>query len=143
MTEDEIRTTVRSALNNVPHVVGVNHHMGSKASADLRTMTWVMQEISVRGLAYVDSRTSVRTVAEDAARAQGVPTGRRHVFLDNERERPAIRRQLAEAIYRARMEGSAIAIGHMARVTIEVLEDELPRVKDLGADLVPPSKLCR
>jgi len=143
MTEDEIRNTVRSALNNVPHVAGVNHHMGSKASADLRTMTWVMQEISVRGLAYIDSRTSVRTVAEDAARSQGVSVGRRHVFLDNERQRAAIRRQLAEAIYRARMDGSAIAIGHMARVTIEVLEDELPRLNDLGADLVPPSKLCR
>jgi hypothetical protein len=39
MSEGEIRTTVRAALNNVPHVVGVNNHMGSRATTDLRTMT--------------------------------------------------------------------------------------------------------
>ncbi len=143
MGEGEIRTTVRSALNNVPFVVGVNNHMGSKATADLRTMTWVMQELAARGLAFIDSRTTVATVAEDAARAQGVRTGRRLVFLDNERTPAAVRAQLDEAVFRARHEGRAIAIGHLTRVTIEVLEDELPKLKARGADLVPPSKLVK
>ena len=143
MGEGEIRSTVRSALNNVPFVVGVNNHMGSKATADLRTMTWVMQELAARGLAFIDSRTTVSTVAEDAAHAQGVRTGRRLVFLDNERTPAAIRAQLDEAVFRARQEGHLIAIGHLNRVTVEVLEDELPRLKARGADLVPPSKLVK
>jgi len=143
MSEDEVRMTVRSALNNVPHVVGVNNHMGSRATADLRTMTWVMQEIGARGLAFIDSRTTVETVAETAARAQGVPTGRRHVFLDNERTAAAVRRQLDEAVYRARATGSAIAIGHMAPVTVSVLEEELPGIERRGVTLIPPSKATR
>lgn len=141
MEEAEVRMTVHSALNNVPFVVGMNNHMGSKATADLRTMTWVMQEIKGRGMAFIDSRTTVNTVAETAARAQGVKTARRHVFLDNERSASAIRRQLDEAVYRALINGHAIAIGHMASVTVGVLEKELPGLKDRGITLVLPSDL--
>jgi hypothetical protein len=143
MTTDELRSTVRSAINNIPHAVGVNNHMGSKATADLKTMTWVMQEISARGMAFIDSRTTTRTVAEQAARAQGVPTNRRHVFLDNERNAPAIRKQLDEAVYRCRLDGEAIAIGHLDSVTIEVLAEELPGLAAKGADLVKPSELVK
>ncbi len=91
MAEDEVRKTVRAAIKNIPYAVGVNNHMGSKATTDFRTMTWVMREIKERGLAFIDSRTAVDTIAEDAARTEGVPTGRRHVFLDNDRTPPAIR----------------------------------------------------
>lgn len=140
MAEDEIRMTVHSAVNNVPHAVGMNNHMGSKATADLRLMTWVMQEIKGRGMAFIDSRTTVKTVAETAARAQGIKTGRRHVFLDNERTAAAIRRQLDEAVYKALINGKAVAIGHMASVTVGVLETELPKLKDRGITLVAPTE---
>jgi polysaccharide deacetylase 2 family uncharacterized protein YibQ len=143
MTDSEIRAAVHSAVNDVPHAVGVNNHMGSRATADLRTMTWVMQELKGRGLLFIDSRTTRRTVAEEAARAQGVPASRRHVFLDNERTRNAVRGQLEEAIDRSRTEGEIIALGHLARVTIEVLKEETPTLKRRGVDLVPPSKLVR
>ncbi len=141
MAEDEVRMTVHSALNNVPYVVGVNNHMGSKATADLKVMTWVMQEIKGRGMAFIDSRTTVDTVAETAARAQGIKTGRRKVFLDNERSVSAIRHQLDEAVYRALIDGHAIAIGHMTAVTITALEKELPGLEARGITLVPPTRL--
>jgi len=141
MSESQVRFTVRSALNNVPFIVGVNNHMGSKATASLRVMTWVMQEIAARRLAFIDSRTTVKTVAEEAARAQGIRTGRRNVFLDNVQTPDAIRRQLDEAVYDARRRGHAIAIGHVHPVTIRVLARELPRLRARGADLVPPSKV--
>jgi len=143
MTPDDLRTTIHSAINNIPHAVGVNNHMGSKATADLKTMTWIMQELKTRGMAFIDSRTTVHTVAEEAARAQGVPTNRRHVFLDNERSAAAILVQLDEAVYRSRMEGEIIAIGHLDKVTIEVLARELPGLSKRGADLVNPSDLVR
>jgi len=143
MNSDDLRTAVHLAINNIPHVVGVNNHMGSKATADLKTMTWIMQELKTRDLAFIDSRTTIHTVAEEAAQAQGVPTNRRHVFLDNERSAAAIRVQLDEAIYRSRMEGEIIAIGHLDKVTIKVLSQELPGLGKRGADLVKPSDLVR
>jgi polysaccharide deacetylase 2 family uncharacterized protein YibQ len=143
MSDSEIRQAVHDALNNVPHVVGINNHMGSKATADLRTMTWVMQELKSRDMAFIDSRTTRKTVAEQAADAQGVPANRRHVFLDNERNRDAILRQLAEAVSRCRIQGSAIAIGHLDKVTVDVLHGELPGLSKRGADLVAPSELVK
>lgn len=143
MSEEDVRRTVRSALNNIPFIVGVNNHMGSKATANLRVMTWVMQEISARGLAFLDSRTTAATVAEEAARAQGIHTGRRKVFLDNSSAEATIERQLSEAIYRARREGSLVAIGHLHASTLRVLERELPGISSRGIDLVPPSELVR
>jgi hypothetical protein len=143
MSTSQLRTAVHSAINNIPHAVGVNNHMGSKATADLRTMTWIMQELKVRNLAFIDSRTTVKTVAEEAARAQGVRTNRRHVFLDNERSPAAIRKQLDEAVFRSRMEGEIIAIGHMDEVTIGVLSRELPGLAKRKADLVKPTDLVR
>jgi polysaccharide deacetylase 2 family uncharacterized protein YibQ len=143
MTPDELRIAVHSAINNIPHVVGVNNHMGSKATADLKTMTWIMQELKARGMAFIDSRTTVHTVAEEAAQAQGVPTNRRHVFLDNERSPEAVRKQLDEAVYRSRMEGEIIAIGHLDPVTVQVLSEELPGLAARGADLVYPTDLVR
>jgi len=143
MNSDDLRAAVHSAINNIPHAIGVNNHMGSKATADLKTMTWIMQELKTRDLAFIDSRTTIHTVAEEAAQAQGVPTNRRHVFLDNERSAAAIRVQLDEAVYRSRMEGEIIAIGHLDNVTIEVLAQELPGLAKRGADLVNPSDLVR
>jgi polysaccharide deacetylase 2 family uncharacterized protein YibQ len=143
MSSHDLRAAVHSAINNIPHAIGVNNHMGSKVTADLKTMTWIMQDLKTRDMAFIDSRTTVNTVAEEAAQAQGVPTNRRHVFLDNERSAAAIRVQLDEAVYRSRMEGEIIAIGHLDKVTIEVLAQELPGLAKRGADLVKPSDLVR
>ncbi len=143
MSTNELRAAVHAAIDNIPHAVGVNNHMGSKVTANLKTMTWIMQELKARDMAFIDSRTTIRTVAEDAAVGLGVPVNRRHVFLDNERDRAAIRRQLEEAVRRCRLEGEIIAIGHVDPVTIEVLAEELPGISKRGADLVRPSALVR
>lgn len=143
MSTNQLRVAVHDALDNIPYAVGVNNHMGSKVTADLKTMTWIMQELKIRDMAFIDSRTTTRTVAEDAAAGQGVLTNRRHVFLDNQRDRAAIRQQLEEAVRRCRLEGEIIAIGHLDQVTIEVLAKELPGLAKRGADLVRPSRLVR
>jgi len=143
MTDSEIRATVHAAVNSVPHVVGVNNHMGSRATADLRVMTWVMQELHARDLAFIDSRTTPNTVAEETARTLGVPSNRRHVFLDNQRAAASIRKQLAEAVELCRLDGEAIAIGHLDPVTVQVLAEELPGLAKRKADLVRPSALVR
>jgi polysaccharide deacetylase 2 family uncharacterized protein YibQ len=143
MSTNELRAAVHAAIDDIPHAVGVNNHMGSKVTSNLRTMTWIMQELKARDLAFIDSRTTSRTVAEVAAAGLGVSVNRRHVFLDNERDPAAIRRQLEEAVRRCRMEGEIIAIGHLDRVTIEVLAEELPGISKRGADLVRPSALVK
>ena len=128
-SEEEIARVLESDLASVPGAVGVNNHMGSVATADPRVMRSVAGVLFRRGLFFVDSRTTDSTVAREVAERAGVPSASRRVFLDDSPEEDAIRRQLAEAVSRARSEGSAIAIGHPHASTLAVLERDLPTLE--------------
>ena len=144
MSPDEIRTIVHSALNSVPHAVGVNNHMGSRATSDLRTMTWVMQELSARGM--LPSSTPGPPPTPWPRRRRAARASRPAVATCSSTTIGTGRRsgcQLAEAVYRSRTEGPIIAIGHLTQVTVEVLEEELPTLDARGVALVPPTKLMK
>ena len=138
----EIRARLERALNVVASARGVNNHMGSRATADAATMRDVMVVLADRGLYFLDSRTTSETVAERVARESGVPCLRRDVFLDVVSEPDAVHRALEQAVARARAQGSAVAIGHVHPLTLELLAVELPRIAD-DVKLVRPSQLLR
>ncbi len=141
-SEQEIVRVLESDLASVPGAVGVNNHMGSLATADRRVMKSVADVLARRGLFFVDSRTTEATVARDAAEQAGVRSASRRVFLDDVPQSEAIRRQLEEAVERAKSEGAAIAIGHPHATTLLVLEGEMPKLKG-EVRLVPVSELVK
>lgn len=142
MTERQFRHTVQNSLASVPHAVGINNHMGSLLTRHPGAMQWLMRTIHEQGdLYYVDSRTDERTVAETVAKAEGLPSSRRDVFLDNVREEAAIRAQFDRLLVKARRHGSAIAIGHPYPETLAVLAHELNRLDELGVVLLPVSAI--
>jgi polysaccharide deacetylase 2 family uncharacterized protein YibQ len=96
-----------------------------------------------RKLFFIDSRTTVATVAETAAHSAGVAAARRNVFLDDEQSVPAIRKQFVLAIRDAREKGSALAIGHPHAETLAVLNEMLPEAERQGVRLVYASDLAR
>lgn len=142
MARDEFARVVRNSLAAVPHVSGVNNHMGSLLTRDPGSMRWLMEDLGCfRDLYFVDSRTDVRTVARDSAREAGLANAQRDVFLDNQQDPEYVRSQLMRLIAKARQEGTAIGIGHPHPATLAVLAEELPRLADRGIQLVPVSKL--
>jgi polysaccharide deacetylase 2 family uncharacterized protein YibQ len=141
MERDEFRYTLDAALASVPHVTGVNNHMGSLLTSDRAAMQWLMQDLSRKGLFFIDSRTSRATVAEQQARDGAVAVARRDVFLDSSRDPREVRRQFRRLVKLAVERGSALAIGHPYRETLAVLADELPRLHGMGIELVPASRL--
>ncbi len=141
-TRIDLEAVLSANLASVPHVSGVNNHMGSLLTSEGRNMEWFMQALQERGgLYFVDSRTNPRSRAEKTARRLGLRTARRDVFLDNERDPAHIRHQLQRAVKLARLKGSAIAIGHPYPETIAVLAAELPRLRAQGVSLEPVSKV--
>ena len=70
-------------LKAVPNVIGVNNHMGSFLTQDRKAMAVVLGEIKRKGLFFVDSRTTSKTVAYDVARKLGLKSAMRDVFLDD------------------------------------------------------------
>jgi len=142
MTEQEFRRTVRENLAAVPHARGINNHMGSLLTRHPGHMDWLMREMTAQGgLFFVDSVTTVRTVAAHVALEHGLPTTRRDVFLDAAADVDSVRRQFARLLAVAQHQGSALAIGHPYPATLQVLGEMLPQLDMLGVRLVPVSQL--
>jgi len=132
--------TVRRAIKSVPGASGVNNHMGSRFTADRRAMEVVLNELKRHGLFYIDSRTTEHTVGFSTARALGIPSAERTVFLDHDHRRNAIKRGLDQLVWMSEKRGSALAIGHPLPETLSVLYDALPVLRK-KVRLVPVSKM--
>lgn len=125
-------------LSAVPHTVGVNTHMGSLLTRHPGHMDWLMGELKRRGdLFFVDSYTTASSVALQLAREHGVPATRRDVFLDNDPARPAIDAEFRRLKHLARLNGTAVGIGHPYDATLSYLEEALARLEEEGFELVP------
>ncbi len=112
---------LRQDLDNVPHAIGVNNHMGSRYTENRQAMHQVLAELKRRGLFFIDSYTSSRTVGYDEAARMHIPAAKRDVFLDNIRTKEKVCEQLEKLIRVARRRGSAIGIGHPNQATLLAL----------------------
>jgi polysaccharide deacetylase 2 family uncharacterized protein YibQ len=141
MQRDEFLAVLRRNLANIPHIQGVNNHMGSLLTEQAEPMGWLMEELKLRQLYFVDSRTSAQTQALIMAEQIQLPSRRRDVFLDDERTLINIRYQLTRALKQASQQGSAIAIGHPYPETLAELEQLQPLLKQYKVRLVKASQL--
>jgi len=143
MTSDEIAQVVADDLATVPGAVGINNHEGSRGTADERVMAAVLQVARSRGLFFVDSVTSPRSVGFRLAAEMQIPAASRAVFLDNQDDPQAIKVQLRRLIALALERKAAVAIGHATRRTPHVLAEMLAEFDRREIALVPISSLVK
>jgi uncharacterized protein len=142
MSEGALREAVEKSLASVPHVVGVNNHMGSYMTTQRGPMRYLMEAMARRQpLFFVDSRTTSESVASEVAGEVGVPNTHRDVFLDNDSDPESVRRQFFALVNKARRTGAALGIGHPYPTTMAVLQELLPTLGRLGVRLVPVTTL--
>jgi polysaccharide deacetylase 2 family uncharacterized protein YibQ len=143
MSSFEIEHVLQSDLASVPQAVGVNNHMGSRATAHPRLMAAVMRSLADHHLYFVDSRTTPASVALEAARQQGIPAFYRSVFLDNTESLPYTLGQLRQFRGVLEDQGAALAIGHPYPTTIAALARFLPELERDNVELAPASRLLQ
>ncbi|MCU7891930.1 MAG: divergent polysaccharide deacetylase family protein [Candidatus Thiodiazotropha sp. (ex Ustalcina ferruginea)] len=141
MSKAHFLRTLRRNIASIPYVAGVNNHMGSLLTRDPTAMRWLMSGLREAGLYFIDSRTTVATVAERVASSNLIASSRRDVFLDNNPLESEVRGQLYKLLNAARVQGHAIGIGHPYPQTLAVLHEELPKLREQGIELVPVSQL--
>lgn len=141
MDEQSMVTTLRRALQSIPHVQGVNNHMGSLLTQQLQPMDWVMKELNRYPVYFVDSRTIASSIASDVATAYKIPNLKRDVFLDHQQTEEYVDKQFKLLIQRAKENGSAVAIGHPHKVTVDYLEKHLPLLDQQGVAIATISGL--
>ncbi len=112
MSDRDVLRVIDENLGSVPGAIGVNNHMGSLATSDRRIMEIVLADLQRRDLFFIDSRTTVDTVARPVAAYLQTPFAERHVFLDNERSRDAILTAIRGALELAHRQDQVVMIGH-------------------------------
>ncbi|WP_339872139.1 divergent polysaccharide deacetylase family protein [Providencia sp.] len=128
MSAEDIDQLIKNAIKRVPYAKGMNNHMGSEMTSSLPGMRNVMHSLSQSNLFFLDSVTIGNTQVKNAAKEYGVPTLRRHIFIDNHQSEEETRGQLNKAVAYARKHGSAVAIGHPHPSTVRALQKYLPQL---------------
>ncbi len=138
----EIEARLDKALSALDRVTGVNNHMGSAATSDPATMKNLMAVLRDRGLLFLDSLTSARSVAYDLALEQGIPALKNRIFLDyDSQDETKIKANLNTLVRSARSTGFAVGIGHPHPATARVLAREIPRLAADGVLFVTVSEM--
>lgn len=143
MIEPDIVRSFESSFARVPFAAGTNNHMGSRFTAERDLMRAILRPLKMKGLFFVDSRTTSKTIALDEARRMGIPSTERDVFLDADEDRGRIRGRLIELFQKARKKGRAVGICHPFPETLAVLKSSFFLLDSYGLEAVPVSRLIR
>lgn len=142
MGPDELLRVLEEDLRAVPHITGVNNHMGSRLTARSEQMYQVFSVLKRRGLFFIDSRTTDESVCRPSARLFQIPFAQRDVFLDHTHDPAFIRKQIRELVRIAQRKGEAVGIAHPHPTTYSILKEELPALRQ-QVEIVPASRLVR
>jgi len=142
MDDATIRSVMRRNLRQVPGAVGMNNHMGSKATSDVRVMSTVLDEASAAGLYFLDSLTIGDSVVHSVASLMRQSTWERSVFLDNTPDKASILHYIAEGTKIAEKRGYAVMIGHVWSAELaQTLADLYPQLMEQGFSLSTISRI--
>lgn len=132
-----------SQLDKASGYIGVNNHMGSRFTSDEAQMKAVIEELEKRGLAFIDSKTTSLSKADNVAYNAKIPYATRDIFLDDSNRFEDIRKSLAQLENIAKKRGFAVAIGHPRPNTIKMLKEWFPSLRAKGIELVPISYIIK
>lgn len=142
----QVAKLLESAFKQIPGAVGLNNHRSYKATQNRPLMSAFMGLLKPKGVFFLDSKVSPRSVAYEEARKAGIPAASNYIFLEEPKHysKEFCARMLRHAAARARKEGSAVAIGHhYYHGTYEGLMEEVPRLQAQGFEFVFLSALVR
>lgn len=138
-SEEEIEKRLDALKQLYPNVHYMNNHTGSKFTSDAEAMDRLIRVMKKEGLQFVDSRTIGTSKAREATGKYGMRYLTRDVFLDDQDGVANVKRQIKEAVSKAKRYGTAIAIGHPRVDTIRALKESkelLNGVQLVGIDQI-------
>jgi len=141
LTAAQNKVRLHWLLGRVTGYVGVVNRMGSRFTTSETHVRPVLKELGQRGLLFVDSRSSLHSVAARMAGEVGLPRAINNRFIDAEVSRAAIDTRLKEIERIAKTAGYAVGIGSAFPVTIDRLQRWVQTLEGKGLALAPVSAL--
>jgi polysaccharide deacetylase 2 family uncharacterized protein YibQ len=139
LSEAENRARLTWLMSRFAGYSGVVNLMGSRFTTETSPLKPVLDELNKRGLLFVDSRSSLNSVAGKMAGEIKLPRAVNNRFIDTKAARPDIDKRLEELEQIARSEGVAVGIGAPYPVTIERVALWLQQLEGKGIVLAPVS----
>lgn len=144
---EEVKERTKKALEDVPHAVGLNNHMGSKIVEDREKMRAILEVVKEKNLFIIDSGTSSKSQIPSLAEEMGISYGVRDVFIDDTRSPTShVIRQVKKLLKIAKKKGTAIGIGHVGthgNQTVQGILRSVELVKEMQVEIVPVSHIIR
>ena len=134
-----ISERIASIKELFPKVRYINNHTGSKFTANEIAMNRLIFALNANNIHFIDSRTTAQTQAPKVLKNFGLSYIARDVFLDHHMDKPYILEQIKKAVNVAKSHGTAIAIGHPHKNTLQALYESKNILKDV--DIVFVDKL--
>ncbi len=144
MKDEEITELLDSALDSVPFAKGMNNHMGSRATTDLRIMNIVINFTKANDLFFLDSLTNSESVIDMVSEINQIPILKRNIFLDVNKDSESIKAQFDKGIEIAESTNPVIFIGHIQNINvINNLNELYPVLKENEIELTYLSELIK
>ncbi len=137
---------LEKSLKQISGAVGLNNHRSYKATQNPPLMKAFMAILKKKGIYFVDSKVTPKTVAGAEAREAGIKTMTNFIFLDTAQihTKPFCQKMLAQAVAHARKKGDTLIIGHhYFHGTYDCLAEEMPRYAKEGVQFVKASEIVR
>ncbi|GAA3929297.1 divergent polysaccharide deacetylase family protein [Litoribacillus peritrichatus] len=141
MSSRRFKSQLLKNIESIPHLMGINNHMGSLLTTKHLQMNWTMKILKDKNLMFVDSRTNPKSIAKEVAMLYNIPTVSRDIFLDHERKTDYIAKQFEKCLALAVKNGNCLMIGHPYPETLAHLEKALPLLVKRGFQQQPLSRL--
>ncbi|WP_410981827.1 divergent polysaccharide deacetylase family protein [Bacillus cereus] len=133
LSDYEIENRIEQAIQEVPHAIGMNNHMGSKVTADERIMRIILSVCKKHGLFYLDSKTNPNSVVPKIGKELGVPIVENQLFFDDVYTPSHITKQAQVLLQRIKEKPVVVAIGHVGppgEITSRVIGSNIPKVRE-------------
>lgn len=138
-SQQKISAKIKEIKRLFPKVAYINNHTGSKFTSNEIAMNRLIFALNENHIRFIDSRTTAKTMAPKVLKNFGLKYVSRDVFLDHHMDKPYILKQIKKAIAVAKSHGSAIAIGHPHKNTLQALYESKDLLKDV--DLVQVNQI--
>ncbi|MFC1693415.1 divergent polysaccharide deacetylase family protein [Candidatus Latescibacterota bacterium] len=139
--EETVKKKLDKAFKSVKGARGLNNHMGSKATENIRVMEYIMNFLRESDYFFVDSKTSRASIGYSFSQKKNVRGIAIHGYIDVNDNRESIEKRLDELVQLAFTKGYAVIICHDKPNTVDVLEKKLPELQKQGIRFVGVSEL--
>lgn len=133
---------LHESMARMTNYTGIMNYLGGRFLADSTALEPVMQEISNRGLLFLDDGSSAQSLSATYAKAFGGPHAFADVMLDQEVSKSAVLKKLDELERIALRKGSAIGVASAFDVSVDAVTEWARQAQGRGIEIVGVSVLA-